>query len=133
MMTQYPTPAPARFPSGEILYSRAAREALHQADVSGLVLLYRHLTGDWGDDPDLAAANRQAVAEDNDGPVVSRYELDTGARVVITTMYVHTPQLRWTDICLADEVIDDEAIDGTDEFDLLAEAAMVMADPAHAG
>ncbi len=123
-----PKPAPALFAPGDILYSQAALDAMHRAGVTAVALICHHITGDWDDDESLAAANRAALDSDNDWPLVSRYRLTTDIEIVITTMYVHTPSLRWTDICLADEVIEDEPTEDTDEFDLPAEAALTMAE-----
>jgi hypothetical protein len=87
------------------------------------LLIYRHVTGDWGTDEELSAANRAAL--EDDGSVVSRYRLAGGSEIVITTIYVRTAAMRRTDICLAEEVEDGQT-EESDEFDLLAaEAAMV--------
>ena len=96
-------PAPSLFPTGPISCSPAAIDALHEAGVYGFWLIYRHVTGDWGDDNPLAAANQAALA--GDGSVVSRYRL-AGSEIVVTTMYVRTATMRRTDICLAEEVED---------------------------
>lgn len=126
-------PAPALFSTGPISCSQGALDALHQAGVYGFWLVYRHMTGDWGDDKNLAAANRATLDNDDDGPVVSWYRLTGGFEIVITTIYVCTPAMRRTDICLADEVIEDEATkDVDDEFGRLAEAAMVEETPTYA-
>jgi len=116
-------PAPSLFPAGPISCSPVAIDALHEAGVYGFLLVYRHMTGDWGDDEELAAANRAALKDD--GSVVSRYRLAGGIELVVTTMYVRTAAMRQTDICLVEEVEDGQTAEA-DEFDLLAaEAATV--------
>jgi hypothetical protein len=106
---------PVRFHSGDITYNLAAQAAIQQASESGLLLLGRHLRGDWGDiTAGQRQANRAAVAGDilRDA-IVSRYLLPGGQVVVVTTRYVSEPSLRWTDLCLEDEVeADSPAEDG---------------------
>jgi hypothetical protein len=95
----------ALFHSGDITYSLAARATLQQAGESGLLLLYRHLSGDWGDiTARQRQANRAALAGDIlRDTVVSSYRLP-GGEVAVLTRYLSEPSLRWTDICLAEEV-----------------------------
>jgi hypothetical protein len=96
----------ALFAPGEIVCSSACRTAIKQGGASGLALLCRHITGRWG----LIDARQQASNEAamNGGPeqeIVSRHALADGIEIVLITSYVRTPSLRWTEICLPDEVI----------------------------
>ena len=116
----------ALFAPGELTCTPATLASLRQAGVSGLALLCRHLTGDWGDvSLEQRNTNQQVLQSQSDlADIVSRYRL-AGTEIVITTSYVSTPSLRWTDICLADELIEDGQIE-TDDLDPLAEAVLVM-------
>ena len=96
----------ALFAPGEIVCSLACRTAIKQGGASGLTLLCRHITGRWG----LINAEQQASNEAvvNGGPereIVSRHPLTGGIEIVLITSYPRTPSLRWTEICLPDEVI----------------------------
>ena len=96
----------ALFAPGQIECSPACRTAIKQGGASGLRLLYRHITGRWGD----ISVEQQAVNEAamNGGPqreIVSRHTLADGIEIVLITNYPQTPSLRWTEICLPDEII----------------------------
>ena len=116
-------PVPALFSTGPISCSQAVLDALHHVGVYGFWLVYRHMTGDWGDDENLATANRVAL-NNGDGPIVSLYRFADGTEIVITTMYACTPVMRQTHICLADEIVEDEQTEEADEFDLTVETAV---------
>jgi len=127
MPDQQPKPQ-IHFSSGEITYSPAAKAAIREAGTTVLLFLYRHLTGDGGSiTEEQSALNRQAVESGDDlADIVSRYRLASGVEIVITTYYPATPSLRWTDICLAEEVITANDDEDDDALDLLAEAAFII-------
>ena len=96
----------ALFAPGEIVCSSACRTAIKKGSATGLTLLCRHITGRWG----LIDAAQQAINEAtlNGGPeqeIVSRHALADGIEIVLITSYACTPSLRWTEICLPEEVI----------------------------
>jgi hypothetical protein len=96
----------ALFAPGQIECSPACRTAITQGGASGLTLLCRHITGRWGN----ISVEQQAVNEvaANGGPereIVSRHTLADGIEIVLITNYPQTPSLRWTEICLPEEVI----------------------------
>jgi hypothetical protein len=103
-----PPLAPISFPPGKIYYSPQAQKALRMLGVSGLVLLQRHIKGDWGDVDAKRSQVNTLVASgrgtfDKDIQVISRYSL-AGGRVVImvSTRHVHTAAKRQTDITLVE-------------------------------
>ncbi|GAB4444158.1 MAG: hypothetical protein Kow0031_26550 [Anaerolineae bacterium] len=120
-----PIPSKAWFASGTITYTRSARTAVRQSRQTLIKLLLRHLTGDFGDISDEQAATNQLVMDNAAAiplhdDIESRYILANGQELVIITHYAHTPALRWTDICLADQVVSGRpAIDEDDERDEL--------------
>ena len=75
---------PPRFRLGRLYATPGAVNLLEQLNVSPLVLLARHASGDWGDlgvsDRD---ANEQAVADG--GRLLSAYTLADRARVWVIT------------------------------------------------
>jgi len=84
---------------------------MREAGTNGLSLIYRHIQGDWGEAID---AGQRAINENvaDGGPeeeIVSRYLFPDDVEIVLVTSYVHTPSLRWTEICLPEEVIPVEA------------------------
>ena len=96
----------ALFAPGDIFYSPACRAAMKKVGSAGLALLYRHITGCWGSIDAGQQANNEATL--NGGPeqeIVSRHTLADGIEIVLITSYPRTPSLRWTEICLPDEVI----------------------------
>lgn len=96
----------ALFAPGRIICSSACRTAIKQGGASGLILLYRHITGRWGSiDAEQQAVNEAAVNGGPEREIVSRHTLADGIEIVLITSYVRTPSLRWTEICLPDEVI----------------------------
>ena len=104
----------ARFAPGAIFCSQAALAAMQEVGTNGLSLIYRHICGDWGEAID---AGQRAINEDvaDGGPeeeIVSRYLFPDDVEIVLITSYVYTPSLRWTEICLPEEVIPVEAYQG---------------------
>ena len=96
----------ALFAPGQIVCSPACRTAIKQGGASGLMLLYRHITGQWGNiDAEHQAGNEAAVNGGPEREIVSRHPLTGGIEIVLITSYPRTPSLRWTEICLPDEVI----------------------------
>jgi len=122
-------PEQALFAPGEITCSPAALQAIQAAGVNGFVLLCHHMTGNWGSvSDDQKAINQQLVQAPNDlTEIVSCHQLADRVEVIITTSYVATPSLRWTDICLAEETINDRP-DDDEQLDPLAEVALIIAD-----
>ncbi|GAB4451137.1 MAG: hypothetical protein Kow0031_33720 [Anaerolineae bacterium] len=120
-----PIGSKAWFSSGTITFTRSAQTAARTAGEKLTKLLLRHLTGDFGDISDEQAATNQQViyttaAIPLHDDIESRYTLANGQELVIITHYVHTPALRWTDICLASQVVSGRpATDGEDERDEL--------------
>ena len=71
---------PGLFPSGRLLTTPGAEEAMREANVSLLDLLARHLKGDWGDlDADDKRTNNEAVKSGEDR-ILSSYDLPTGSQ-----------------------------------------------------
>lgn len=96
----------ALFAPGEIVCSPACRAAIKKGDTTGLALLCRHITGRWGlVDARQRAGNEAAVNGGPEQEIVSRYTLAGGLEIVLITSYPRTPSLRWTEICLPEEVI----------------------------
>jgi hypothetical protein len=96
----------ALFAPGEILCSPACRAVIKQGGASGLALLCRHLTGRWGCiDAAQRAGNEAALNGGPEQEIVSRHTLTGGLEIILITSYPRTPSLRWTEICLPDEVI----------------------------
>ena len=77
---------PDLFPSGRLLTTPGAEEALKEANVSLLDLLSRHLKGDWGDlDADDKRMNNEAVKSGEDR-IFSSYDLpESSQRIWIIT------------------------------------------------
>jgi hypothetical protein len=123
-----------RFASGEITCTAAALAAIREAGATALTLLCRHLTGDWeGISEKQTALNRQTIETCSDlADIVSRYRLAADVEVVIITYYPASPSLRWTDICLAEEVITADDDEDDDSLDLLAEAALIITEETEA-
>ena len=96
----------ALFAPGEIVCSPACRMSIKQGGASGLTLLCRHITGRWGSiDAEQQANNEAAVNGGPEREIISRHVLADGIEIVLITSYPRTPSLRWTEICLPDEVI----------------------------
>jgi hypothetical protein len=119
----------ARFAPGAVTYTQPAKTAVQRAGLTLVGCLRRHLTGDFGDISDeLAVANTQVLdAGWQDTPlhddVESRYSLPDGRELVFITHDVHTPDLRWTDICLADEWVDGRPGPDVEEIELTLDDA----------
>lgn len=72
------------FPTGRVLATRRAGQALVGAGMGGLDLVARHVRGDWGDvGPEGKEENERSLAQG--GRIVSSYRLTTGARLWIVT------------------------------------------------
>ena len=72
------------FPTGQIVMTRGAIATVNHAGVSPLVLLLRHVSGDWGDvHPEDAEANVEALAEG--ARLLSSYDLGPSGRLWIIT------------------------------------------------
>lgn len=96
----------ALFAPGQIVCSPACCTAIKQGGASGLTLLCRHITGRWGNiDAEQQAGNEAALNGGPEREIVSRHTLADGIEIVLITNYPQTPSLRWTEICLPDEVI----------------------------
>jgi len=122
------SPKRALFAPGNITCSQAALAAMSsKVGTTGLALLCRHITGNWGDSAQ-AATNQAAInGEPLHDTVVSRYRFPGDIEIVITTWYIDTPSLRWTDICLAEEAIETEPDTGDDEMlEPVEEAALIL-------
>jgi len=100
--------------SGEITRSPAAVAALAEAGQSAARLLIRHLRGDRGT-ADYAGLLTRAGETALDR-VISHYDLPDGNAVAVVTHYPTEPTLRWTEFCLAAELL-------TELADLAAVAA----------
>lgn len=102
----------ARFSSGFVTCTRTARSAAQKAGLTLVGCLLRHLTGDFGQISDeQGVSNTQVLAAGNDNvprhdDIESRYALPAGQQLVFITHFIHSPGLRWTDICLDSEVVD---------------------------
>lgn len=104
----------ARFAPGTLLCTPAALAAMRAAGTNGLCLIYRHIRGDWGEAMDAGqwAINEDVVDGGPEEEIVSRYRFPDDVEIVLITSYAHTPALRWTEICLPEEVIPAEAYQG---------------------
>ena len=72
------------FPLGQVLYTLGAVEALREANQNPDELLYRHVTGDWGDLPE-EDKERSDTAVEQGLAVMSAYDLETGATIWVLT------------------------------------------------
>lgn len=73
-----------RFELGHIVGTPGALEALQQAGEDPLLLLARHVTGDWGElDTEDWATNEFSVA--NDLRLLSAYTLPTSVKIWVIT------------------------------------------------
>lgn len=101
-------PAPL-FAPGQICYPDEIQVLLRQADVPGVVLVCRHLAGDWGEvDEKRRWVNRWVIANPQDErklPIISRFTLPGGQQVAIFTQHVHEPAKRKTTLSLWPPVI----------------------------
>ena len=96
----------ALFAPGEIVYSPNCRRAIKKGGAAGLTLLCWHITGRWGNiSVEQQAVNEAAANGGLEREIVSRYTLADGIEIVLITNYPQTPSLRWTEICLPEEVI----------------------------
>lgn len=104
----------ARFAPGAIFCSQAALATLRVVGTNGLSLICRHICGDWGEAIDAGqwTINEDVVDGGPEEEIVSRYLFPDDVEIVLITSYVHTPSLRWTEICLSEEVIPVEAYQG---------------------
>ena len=77
------TPKP-RFSLGQILTTPGALEALNQTNQEAVILLARHVTGDWGD---LVEEDKQEneYSVDKELRIFSAYSLENGVKVWIIT------------------------------------------------
>lgn len=95
------------FAPGKISYSSHVQAALKAANAHGIVLLSRHLTGDWGQvDEKRQLVNRWAAThkEPHNKKIISRYMLSGGTQAAIITTHVNDRRQRRTDIALWPEV-----------------------------
>lgn len=130
-----PIATKAWFSSGTITYTKSALTAVQQSRQTLVNLLLRHLTGDFGDiSGGQAVINQQVMDNEAALPlhdnIESRYVLANGQELVIITHYVHTPSLRWTDICLAGQLVSgrpDITDDEQDELDFEPDEADLAA------
>lgn len=91
------------FAPGKIRYSSHVQAALKAANAHGIVLLSRHLTGDWGQvDEKRQLVNCWAAThkEPHNKKIISRYLLSGGIQVAIITTHVNDRRQRRTDIAL---------------------------------
>lgn len=104
----------ARFAPGAICCSQAALAAMRAVGTNGFSLIYRHIRGDWGEAIDAGqwAINEDVVDGGPEEEIVSRYLFPADVQIVLITSYPHTPSLRWTEICLPEEVIPVEEYQG---------------------
>lgn len=118
-MTGYTNkPATARFALGDVTRTTAAQQAIKEtAGVTTVELICRHMCGDWGAiSDDARLINLAALDPASPWDIVTSCYLCGDHTIVVTIMYVDTPSLRWTDICLDHELDDDDGRD-TMEFD----------------
>lgn len=72
------------FSLGQTLITPGALEELQKASTSGLELLARHLSGDWGDLPEEDKQQNE-LALKKGFRIVSAYNLPTGERLWVIT------------------------------------------------
>jgi hypothetical protein len=102
-----PLPDKSLFAPGKIHYSSHVQAALKAANAHGIVLLSRHLTGDWGQvDEKRQFVNRWAAThkEPHNKNIISRYMLSDGTQVAIITTHVNDRRQRRTEIALWPEI-----------------------------
>lgn len=79
-----PTPAPPRFPLGQVVATPGALSVLEARGLSAFDLLARHQAGDWGDvPPEDARANELALQRGY--RLLSSYTLAPGLRIWVIT------------------------------------------------
>lgn len=89
------------FSLGRIVATPAALDALATAGATPAIYLERHAAGDFGEVPSSdAQANRRDIAED-EGRVLSAYELPDGTRVWVITQLAG--EATYTTLLLPDE------------------------------
>ena len=72
------------FELGQIVGTPGALQELQEAEQNPIELIFRHVTGDWGDMPEEdMAENERSVA--NGLRVFSSYKLSTGSKVWVIT------------------------------------------------
>jgi hypothetical protein len=118
MTGQTKKPATARFALGDVTRTTAAQRAIKEtAGVTTVELVCRHMGGDWGAiSDDARLVNQAALDPASPWDIVTSCYPCGDYTIVVTTMYVDTPSLCWTDICLYHELDDDDGRD-TMEFD----------------
>ena len=88
-MTKEYQPVPEReqeplFKLGHIVATLGALDLLEEAEVNPLLLLTRHVTGDWGDlDDEDKKANGEALQYEN--RIISAYEVRPGQKIWVIT------------------------------------------------
>jgi hypothetical protein len=72
------------FPLGQVVSTPGALEAMAKANTNGMLLLLRHVTGDWGEVcKEDARENELSVKEGF--RILSAYTLSTGVKIWIIT------------------------------------------------
>ena len=80
--------------------------AIKQGGTTGLILLCRHITGQWDSiDAEQQVINEAVLNGGLEQEIVSYHTLADGTEIVIVTSYPHIPSLRWTEICLPEEAV----------------------------
>ena len=126
-MTGYPNKsATALFAVGDVTRTIAAQQAIKEtAGVTTVDLVCRHMCGDWGAISDDAfLVNQAALDPASPWDIVTSCYPCGDHTIVVTTMYVDTPSLRWTDICLYHELDDDDGRDTLEFDDIIADLEM---------
>ena len=83
-MVSLPTKPRHKFPSGRVMSTPGAMDALEKSGQPVAIFLLRHLSGDWGDVCSEDGKLNDAAIRDGER-VLSAYELSTGVRIWIIT------------------------------------------------
>ncbi len=76
--------APSKFPLGQVVATPGALRALEESGESAFDLLYRHVSGDWGElDEEDKAENEFSLV--HGFRLLSAYKLKSGERIWIIT------------------------------------------------
>ncbi len=104
----------ALFAPGDLVATPNALAAMRALGTNGLSLICRHIRGDWGEAIDAGqwAINEDVVDGGPEEEIISRYLFPDDVEIVLITSYPQTPSLRWTEICLPEEVIPTEEYQG---------------------
>jgi len=98
-----PTPAAPLFPHGRMFMTESIVNLAREGKADILKCLDRHLTGDWGDAPEMRKAMNDIAVAQSRGAIVSRFRITPEIQIVILT----TEDRSLTKLMLVNESLDD--------------------------